>query len=158
MAHNLLLCDCPGLVFPAVDMPKQLQILCGVYPIAQVRETYSSIQFIAERVPLEDIYHLKLPEDETEWSAWLITAQYALMRGYLTRGGRPDTHRAGIEILHDHLDGKVVLYFLPGKDDTAMLMDIQDNTLEEVNNVYDKILTENSFSSDYESFDSCDEY
>jgi hypothetical protein len=34
---NLMLCDCPGLVFPAVELPKPLQILCGIFPIAQVR-------------------------------------------------------------------------------------------------------------------------
>ena len=35
--NTLRLCDCPGLVFPAVDMPKPLQVLSGLYNIAQVR-------------------------------------------------------------------------------------------------------------------------
>lgn len=30
------LCDCPGLVFPAVDVPKEMQVLAGVVPIPQV--------------------------------------------------------------------------------------------------------------------------
>lgn len=30
------LCDCPGLVFPAVDISKELQVLSGVFPISQV--------------------------------------------------------------------------------------------------------------------------
>jgi len=34
-------------------------------------------------------------------------------RGYHTQKGRPDTHRAAGEILRDHLDGRVVLYFTP---------------------------------------------
>lgn len=60
------LCDCPGLVFPAVDMPQPLQILCGLYPIAQVREPYSVVQFLAERVPLEIIYGLLPRRTEEE--------------------------------------------------------------------------------------------
>ena len=54
------LCDCPGLVFPAVDMPKSLQVLCALYPLPQLREPYTVIQYLAERVRLEEIYNLKV--------------------------------------------------------------------------------------------------
>lgn len=59
---NIVLCDSPGIVFPAVDVPKQLQILCGIFPIAQVREPYSAIEYLAERVHIENIYKLKKVE------------------------------------------------------------------------------------------------
>ena len=56
LSDELILVDCPGLVFPAVDMPKPLQVLAGIFPIAQTREPYSSLQYLAEQVPLEIIY------------------------------------------------------------------------------------------------------
>jgi ribosome biogenesis GTPase A len=52
------LCDCPGIVFPAVDMPRPLQVLCGIFPLAQTRDPYSAVKFLAERVPIERIFRL----------------------------------------------------------------------------------------------------
>jgi hypothetical protein len=106
-------------------MPKQLQILCGIFPIAQVREPFSAIQYMAKYVPIENVYKLKLedakdtikynPEKgELPWSAWMICEAYANKRGYHTRRGL-DVHRAGLEILFDVIDGRVVLYFLPNQ-------------------------------------------
>lgn len=59
--RNTCLCDCPGLVMPAVNMPLPLQILGGHINIAQVRETYSTLAFVGARIPLEKIYNLKPP-------------------------------------------------------------------------------------------------
>lgn len=42
----------------------------GCYPIAQLREPYSTIKFLAERLNLVKILNLIHPEpDENEWSA-----------------------------------------------------------------------------------------
>lgn len=112
LTEDLMLCDCPGLVFPAVDMPRQLQILCGIFPIAQVREPYSAIKYLAECIPVEKVYNLE-PLNDDPWSAWSICEAYAEKRGYRTKSGRLDTHRAGREILFDVIDGRIVLYFLP---------------------------------------------
>ncbi len=64
--ERIHLCDCPGLVFPAVDIPKPLQVLCGIYPISQLREPYSAIQYLAERIPLEVLYKLKPVEEDNK--------------------------------------------------------------------------------------------
>jgi len=64
LTPEVQLCDCPGLVFPALDRPKALQILCGLFPLAQVRESFSAVRYMAERVPVEKAYGLALPEDE----------------------------------------------------------------------------------------------
>ena len=37
------------------------QILTGLYPISQTREPYSAIRYLAERIPLEEIYCLIPP-------------------------------------------------------------------------------------------------
>lgn len=62
LTPNIRLCDCPGLVFPSF-YPKQLQVLMGCYPISQLREPHSSIQYLAERVDLVQKLGLK-PADE----------------------------------------------------------------------------------------------
>jgi hypothetical protein len=59
-APSLPLCS-PGLVFPAVDMPRALQVLCGIFPISQLREPYSSVQYLASRIEIERIYSLVPP-------------------------------------------------------------------------------------------------
>ena len=92
-----------------------MQVLCGLFPIAQVREPFSAIRYLAERLPLEKIYGLTLPDpDEPQWSAHSICEAYAIKRGYfLKRSGRPDVHRAGLEILNDCCDGKLSISWPP---------------------------------------------
>jgi len=123
---QLRLCDCPGLIFPALDMPKELQVLMGIFPIAQVREPYSAIQFLAEYLPVEDIFKLQHPDpDNPAWTAFYICEAYAIKRGYFTaKGARPDTYRAGNEILRDVVNGRLTLYFLP--DTTKLNIDISN--------------------------------
>lgn len=48
------------------------QVLAGMYPIAQVREPYSVVQYIAERCDLPASLGVRLNEDEDAWSAYLI--------------------------------------------------------------------------------------
>lgn len=46
-------------------MPRSLQVIAGCFPIAQTRDPYMAVKFIAERIPLQKIYNLKpLPESE----------------------------------------------------------------------------------------------
>lgn len=109
VSQHVRLCDCPGLIFPAINMPKELQILCGLYPIAQVREQYSSIQYIAQRVNLVGILNVELPKDYKQWSAWVICEAYANKMKYVTpKNSRPDVYRAGNEILRMIFDGKIL--------------------------------------------------
>eukprot|EP00026_Physarum_polycephalum_P004244 Phypoly_transcript_04261.p1 GENE.Phypoly_transcript_04261~~Phypoly_transcript_04261.p1 ORF type:complete len:555 (+),score=105.32 Phypoly_transcript_04261:169-1833(+) len=108
------LCDCPGLVFPAVDICKELQVLSGVFPISQVREVFSAIRYLAERVPIEKIYNLSPPSNGSSWSPYLLLEAYALKRGYReAKTGQPDVHRAGGEILRDCLNGHIVISWPP---------------------------------------------
>ena len=48
-------------MFAAVDMPRALQVLCGIFPISQLREPYTSVQYLASRIALEKIYGLVPP-------------------------------------------------------------------------------------------------
>lgn len=78
LTPSVRLCDCPGLVFPSL-VNKQIQILSGIYPIAQVREPYTAVGYLAERVPLIKLLQLNHPNSsdtigaECEvWTAWDI--------------------------------------------------------------------------------------
>lgn len=41
----------------------------GSFPIAQVREPFSTVQYIAERLDLPQLLKLQHPEGDDEWSA-----------------------------------------------------------------------------------------
>ncbi|XP_068204635.1 guanine nucleotide-binding protein-like 1 [Palaemon carinicauda] len=73
LTKNIKLCDCPGLVFPStVDMP--LQVLLGSFPVAQVRDPISVVQYIASRLDIPKILKLHLSKDDvdSEWTSYLI--------------------------------------------------------------------------------------
>lgn len=130
------LLDCPGLVFPHATVPPPepraedpaaaarldhelkdeiaMQQLLGVIPIAQVREPYTAVRYLTERVALEKMYGLNLPHDEEGWSPLLLCEQLAVKRGlHIARTGRPDSHSAGREILYDAQDGIIPLAWTP---------------------------------------------
>ncbi|KAJ1893769.1 hypothetical protein LPJ66_005567 [Kickxella alabastrina] len=114
---TLRLCDCPGLVFPCV-VERPMQVLAGLYNIAQIQEPYTSVQYLAERVPVEQLLNL-LPENTSgmvkgQWSAWAICEAFAVDRGFYTsKAARPDVYRAALHILRWELDGRILMSFKP---------------------------------------------
>ncbi|CAO3624341.1 unnamed protein product [Mucor hiemalis] len=124
IASNVRLCDSPGLVFPAL-IPRALQILSGMYPIAQVQEPYSAIRYLAEHIELEKVLNVTPPddwlakedldeEDEYVWTSWSILEQFAEKRGFHTaKAAGPDVFRAANNILRLTADGRILLSFKP---------------------------------------------
>lgn len=120
ITSNVKLVDCPGLVFPS-KIPKPLQVLMGCFPIAQLREPYTCIRFMAERLDLPPLLNLTHPDpDEAEksdpsWSASEICEAWALKRGFRTaKAARPDVYRAANHLLRMALDGRTIcLAFYP---------------------------------------------
>ncbi|CAC5357020.1 Guanine nucleotide-binding protein-like 1,Large subunit GTPase 1 homolog [Mytilus coruscus] len=108
------LCDCPGLVFPS-KCEKALQVLAGIYPISQVREPFSAVRYLCERVNIVNILHLQHPDPPTkEWSPYDICEAFAIKRGMITaKAGRPDIHRSANLILRMGLDGRLCLALRP---------------------------------------------
>lgn len=47
----------------------QLQVLCGSFPIAQLREPYTTVKYLGERLDLPKILKISHPEGDEEWSA-----------------------------------------------------------------------------------------
>ncbi|KAG6970894.1 hypothetical protein JG687_00002376 [Phytophthora cactorum] len=109
---RVLVCDCPGVVFPRFNVPVLLQILFGSFPIAQTREPFSTVRFIAENcVPhLHEVYKLKpVEDDDDEWCPYTLCESYAQLRGFRVKGGKLDVHRAANTLLRDTLNGKKML-------------------------------------------------
>ncbi|KAL9642427.1 hypothetical protein ABK040_014270 [Willaertia magna] len=130
------LCDCPGLVFPAVGVSKSLQILSGIFPISQVRDPYSIVRYLAERVDL--VKKLKLKKDEYDiennipWSAWTVCEAYAVKRGYMTKkNGRPDVYRGANELLRKVLKGDDPALILAFSPPTPLSKTNQENIIQE---------------------------
>ncbi|XP_038220304.1 guanine nucleotide-binding protein-like 1 [Zerene cesonia] len=113
LTPQVRLCDCPGLVFPSM-VPRSIQILMGSYPIAQLREPYTTIRYLAERLDLPRLLRIDHPENDDTWSPRDICDGWAKKRGYLTaKAARLDTYRAANSILRMALDGKICLWLRP---------------------------------------------
>ena len=116
LTKSVKLCDSPGLVFPSL-VQRPLQILSGIFPIAQVREPYSVVRYLAERLPLPSL--LKLSKGESiepgeAWTAFAICDSWAEQRGFLTaRAARPDAYRAANHLLRLAVEGRLCLCMRP---------------------------------------------
>lgn len=83
LSERIILCDCPGLVFPQFATTKADLVCDGVLPIDQMREHTGPVTLLVERIPkevLEATYglalHAKSPE---EGGNGKITAENMLM-------------------------------------------------------------------------------
>jgi len=154
LKDDICLADCPGLVFPALDMPKQLQVLCGLFPVAQTSEPYSVIKFLAERISIEKIYRLKPPDTDDwlnpnyKWTAYDICESLAIKKGYMTKAKRSDTYRAANWILRDVLSGRIVLAFKPPGFDLNVLEKKVEEQKQEIEIIDQEQSDESSERSD----------
>ncbi|KAJ5523467.1 Large subunit GTPase 1 [Penicillium frequentans] len=122
LSPEIMLCDCPGLVFPNFASTKADLVVNGVLPIDQQREFTGPAGIVAHRVPkhfLENIYGVKiLTRPIEEGGTGVPTASellraYARARGFSTQGlGQPDESRAARYVLKDYVNGKI-LYVHP---------------------------------------------
>ena len=138
LSDKVILCDCPGLVFPNFASTKAELVCNGVLPIDQLREYNGPVGLVARRIPklfLEAIYGIQIrTRPLEEGGTGLPTAEellmaYARHRGFMTQGlGQPDQSRAARYVLKDYVSGKL-LYCEPppgnisGEDFNAELYD-----------------------------------
>ncbi|XP_068854753.1 LOW QUALITY PROTEIN: guanine nucleotide-binding protein-like 1 [Aphelocoma coerulescens] len=112
LARSVRLCDCPGLVFPS-RAPPELQVLAGVYPIAQLQDPYSAVGFLGSRLALPPLLQLR-PPSGPGWTAWELCEAWAEKRGYKTaRAARNDVARAANGILRLAAEGRLRLCMTP---------------------------------------------
>jgi large subunit GTPase 1 len=63
LSDKIILCDCPGLVFPQFATTKADLVCDGVLPIDQLREHIGPVSLVVRRIPkgvLEGMYGIKL--------------------------------------------------------------------------------------------------
>lgn len=64
LSQEIVLCDCPGLVFPQFATTKAGMVCDGVLPIDQMREHTAPVELVTQRIPqaiLEGIYGVRIP-------------------------------------------------------------------------------------------------
>jgi large subunit GTPase 1 len=118
LSDQVILVDCPGLVFPNFATTKADLVCNGVLPIDQLREYTGPATLVAQRIPkpfLEAVYGIDIrtkPLEDggsgTPTGEELLSA-YAKARGFKTTGyGAPDESRAARYILKDYVNGKLL--------------------------------------------------
>lgn len=123
LSPEVILCDCPGLVFPNFAYSNGELVCNGVLPIDQLREHIPPSSLVCQRIPkfyLEAVYgiHIPIQSRENGGNGIYPTARellnaYARSRGYMTQGfGSADESRAARYILKDYVNGKL-LYIDP---------------------------------------------
>ncbi|OAD07173.1 hypothetical protein MUCCIDRAFT_20654, partial [Mucor lusitanicus CBS 277.49] len=121
--ESLVLCDCPGLVFPTFSTTKADQVCNGVLPIDQLREHTGPCTLVAKRIPkavLESTYGIRIRTVPIEDGGTGIPTSaefcstYAIARGYVRSSqGNPDEARAARYILKDYVNGKLLFCHPP---------------------------------------------
>ncbi|OSD03306.1 P-loop containing nucleoside triphosphate hydrolase protein [Trametes coccinea BRFM310] len=123
LSSSLVLCDCPGLVFPQFATTKADLVCDGVLPIDQMREHTGPTALVVKRIPkevLEAIYGLSIRTRGIEeggdgkiTGSDLLVA-YAIARGFMRSGqGNPDEARAARYILKDYVNAKLLFCHPP---------------------------------------------
>lgn len=122
ISDELVLCDCPGLVFPSFSSSRYEMIASGVLPIDRMTEHREAVQVVANRAPrhiLEGVYNITLPkpkpyelQSRPPLASELLRA-YCSSRGYVSSSGLPDETRAARQILKDYIDGKLPHFEMP---------------------------------------------
>ncbi|TKA31027.1 hypothetical protein B0A50_01995 [Salinomyces thailandicus] len=126
LSDRVILCDCPGLVFPNFATTKAELVCNGVLPIDQLREYTGPGALVAQRIPqafLEAVYGMKIPTRPVEEGGTGIPTgeevlrAYARARGFSTQGlGQPDESRAARHVLKDYVKGKLLFCHPPPQD------------------------------------------
>lgn len=133
LSPEILLCDCPGLVFPNFATTKAELVVNGVLPIDQQREFTGPAALVTQRVPkhfLENVYGIKIHTRPLEEggtgvpNAHELLRAYARARGFATTGqGQPDESRAARYVLKDYVAGKLLFCHPPTTADEIPALD-----------------------------------
>lgn len=136
LSPEIVLCDCPGLVFPNFATTKAELVVNGVLPVDQQREFIGPAGLVSQRVPkdfLENVYGVKINTRPIEEggtgvpTAHEVLRAYARARGFATSGqGQPDESRAARYVLKDYVNGKL-LFCHPPPSPTGSVDDNNNN-------------------------------
>ncbi|PXF45118.1 Large subunit GTPase 1 [Gracilariopsis chorda] len=126
LSDKVLLCDCPGLVFPNFSSSKAELICAGVLSIDTMRGDYiTSVSLIAQRIPaatLEGVYGLRFASntDEGVFTDGGVTVRdgyvtgaclldtHARARGFMSDHNKADESRSARVLLKDFVSGRII--------------------------------------------------
>ncbi len=110
LGDGLMLCDCPGLVFPTFVHSKSTLIVNGVIPVDSLRDYFSPVDAICSRISrtqITQLYGLDIPKWK-QLDAITLLQCHATMRGFYKDKGRPDESRSARIVLKDFIAGKLL--------------------------------------------------
>jgi len=68
VSDSIMLCDCPGLVFPSVVSSRAEMVVGGILPLNALKDHISPMELLAKRIPravIEETYNIVLPSKTT---------------------------------------------------------------------------------------------
>ncbi|CAN8062957.1 unnamed protein product [Agarophyton chilense] len=135
LTDKLLLCDCPGLVFPSFSSSKAELICAGVLSIDTMRGDHvSPVSLLARRIPaatLEGVYGIRFAkgkqgmynEEEEQGirdgyvSGEKLLDTHARARGFMSDHDKPDQSRSARVLLKDYVNGRIIyVHGPPGEE------------------------------------------
>lgn len=123
--EHIMLCDCPGLVFPSFVSTTAQMVTNGVLPINQLRDHMGPVDEICRRLPAaitRGFYGVPALPTATTFGGVPLTEEGELVhesadsflvalcdaRGYTSQGsGVPDVNRAARMVLKDYVEGRL---------------------------------------------------
>ena len=129
---DIMLCDCPGLVFPSFVSSAADLIAAGVFPIAQMRDHWPVVGLICARIPREILnaqYGFKLPYSKEHLdpstvplpTAEELLTTYCIARSMIAASsGIPDYQMAARLVIKDYADGKLLFCHSPPTANSGM--------------------------------------
>ncbi|KAJ9467818.1 Large subunit GTPase 1 [Diplonema papillatum] len=113
--RRVMLCDCPGLVFPSFASTRDHMIVDGILPISQLKDAIMPMRVVESRIKkeiFEMAYTLDLDwkndKDDSPSACHHLCNVYARTRGLMTDHDKPNTNRAARSMLTDYVAGKLV--------------------------------------------------
>jgi large subunit GTPase 1 len=126
---DMLLCDCPGLVFPSFVNNTADLIAAGVYPIAQMRDHWPVVTLLCQRIPREVLnayYGIQIPLPSPDAMMKVMNGKipsptaeeflttYCVARSMLAASsGVPDYTRASRFVIKDYAAGRLLYCHTP---------------------------------------------
>lgn len=127
--EKMLLCDCPGLVFPSFVNNTADLIAAGVYPIAQMRDPFPVVSLLCKRIPRQVLnahygIQIPMPSADAMLAATRGTIPHPTVDDFLTTyciarsilassSGVPDFQRASRIVIKDYAAGKLLYCHAP---------------------------------------------
>lgn len=117
--RRVVLCDCPGLVFPSFASTREKMVCDGILCTDTTTDAVSAVAVLCRRIPrlvLEKYFNVSLlAKDDVDESHSLVERflnAVARRRGYMGAHDRPNKSRAARDVLKLYVDG-ALLYVEP---------------------------------------------